>query len=345
MTRSSAAPGIGRRLTLVVLGLAALITAMLCAFALPSLHSGPHDVPIGATGPRQAVAELQKKLDGPQWDLRLYETSAAVESAVGDGDVAGGLVVGAQGVDVYTATAGGPSATGAITALGDGVAARHGTRATVHDLVPFTEDDPRGAGLTAALMPMIFGGIFPALILSSVFAGHRGLRIRVAGALLFSVVAGVAIAAVLQFGTHSVDGTFVLTALGVVLGLAATSTLLLGLQARLGVAGFALGSALVMLLGNPLSGLATGPHWLPDGWATVGQLLPPGASGSLLRANAFFDGSGGGRPVLVLAVWTVVGIGLALLADRRGRRTTGAASKVVAASTTADMAPSGVSTS
>lgn len=51
-----------------------------------------------------------------------------------------------------------------------------------------------------------------------------------------------------------------------------------------------------MLLGNPLSGLARGPHWLPNGWATLGQLLPPGASGSLLRANAFFDGTGVAAP-------------------------------------------------
>ncbi|MGA5196550.1 hypothetical protein [Streptomyces exfoliatus] len=52
------------------------------------------------------------------------------------------------------------------------------------------------------------------------------------------------------------------------------------------MAGFGLGAVVVMFLGNPLSGVASGPHWLPDGWVTVGQLLPPGASGSLLRANA-----------------------------------------------------------
>ncbi|MET7744286.1 hypothetical protein [Streptomyces sp. NPDC005385] len=336
MTRSSASPGTGRKLTLVVLGLAALITAMLCAFALPSLHSGPHQVPVGATGPARVTEALQESLDGPNWDVRLYEASADIESAVKSGDLAGGLAVTARGIEVYTATAGGPSATSALTALGERVAAQHDASVTVRDLVPFTEDDPRGAGLTAALMPMIFGGIFPALILSSVFPGHRGLRIRLAGALMFSAVAGTAVAAVLQFGTHSVDGTFGLTALGVILGMAAMSTLLLGLQARLGVAGFAFGGALMMLLGNPLSGLATGPHWLPDGWATVGQLLPPGASGSLLRANGFFDGSGGGSAVLVLMVWVVLGIGLALIADRGGRRTTGSRSTVVARSETAD---------
>ncbi|MFD5520724.1 hypothetical protein [Streptomyces sp. NPDC127066] len=310
----------GRKLTLVVLGLAALITTMLCAFALPSLHSGPHHVPLGVTGPQAAAKALRQNADGDAWDIRLYPTTTALQTAVKDRDIAGGLAVTAHEVDIYTATAGDPSATSALTALGDSLAAQHTTRATVHDLVPFTKDDPRGAGLTAALLPMIFGGIFPALILSSVFPGHHGLRTRITGALLFSLVAGAAIATVLQFATHSVDGNYWLTALGLILGTAALSTTLLGLQALLGMAGFALGGALMMLLGNPLSGLATGPHWLPTGWATLGQLLPPGASGSLLRANAFFDSSGAGLPALTLTIWVGVGIALALLADRRGRR-------------------------
>ncbi|MFG3133228.1 hypothetical protein ACGFZU_36715 [Streptomyces tendae] len=332
MSSHSNPSGMGRKLTMVVAGLAVLITAMLCAFALPSLHSGPHHVPVGVTGSPQAVEALRQDVDGPEWDVRPYETAGAVEAAVKEGDVSGGLAVTAQGVDVYTATAGGPSATSALTALGNGVAAQNKTRATVHDLVPFTEDDPRGAGLTAALMPMIFGGIFPAVILGSVFPGHRGLRIRLTGAVLFSVVAGAAIAAVLQFGTHSVDGDYGLTALGVILGMTALSTTLLGLQALLGITGFALGSALVMLLGNPLSGLATGPHWLPEGWATIGQLLPPGASGSLLRANAFFDGAGANFPALVLTVWAVLGCACVLVADRRGRHPRGARSRAVTTS-------------
>ncbi|MFB7031961.1 MULTISPECIES: hypothetical protein [unclassified Streptomyces] len=332
MSHRSDRPGTGRKLTLVVFGLAALITAMLCAFALPSLHSGPHHVPVGVTGSPQAVEALRDHVDGPAWDVRVYETSDAVESAVMEGDISGGLAVTARRVDVYTATAGGPSATSALTALGDGLAAQNKTQAIVHDLVPFTKDDPRGAGLTAALMPMIFGGIFPALILSSVFPGHRGLRIRLAGAVLFSVVAGAAVAAVLQFGTHSIDGDYGLTALGVILGMAAMSTTLLGLQALLSITGFALGGALMMLLGNPLSGLATGPHWLPDGWAAVGQLLPPGASGSLLRANAFFDGTGAGFSALVLTVWIGFGCVFTLIADRRGRRSLVSRSEIVTAS-------------
>lgn len=322
MPKQSTLSATGRKLALVVLGLAALVTTMLSAFALPSVHGGPHRVPIGVTGPQQAVKAFQENADGHAWDVRDYQTPAAVQSAIQEHDIAGGLSVTAHGVDIYTATAGGPSATSALTALGDNVAAQHKTQASVHDLTPFTEDDPRGGGLTAALLPMIFGGIFPALILNTIFPGQRGLRIRLTGVLLFSVVAGATVTAFLQFATHSLSGDYWLTALGVILGMTALSTTVLGLQALLGMAGLGLGGALMMLLGNPLSGLATGPHWLPTGWAVLGQLLPPGASGSLLRANAFFDGAGAGVPALVLTAWAVLGIALVLLANQRGKRST-----------------------
>ncbi|GAA3309983.1 hypothetical protein GCM10020295_75880 [Streptomyces cinereospinus] len=108
MSSHSTPSGTGRKLTMVVVGLAALITAMLCAFALPSLHSGPHHVPVGITGSPQAVEALRENADGPEWDVRHYETADAVEAAVKEGDISGGLAVTAQGVDLYTATAGGP---------------------------------------------------------------------------------------------------------------------------------------------------------------------------------------------------------------------------------------------
>lgn len=108
MSNRSTPPGTGRKLALVVLGLAALITTMLCAFALPSLHSGPHHVPLGVTGPRQTVEGLRDGADADAWDVRVYATPAAVRSAVEDRAIAGGLAVTDHGVDVYTATAGGP---------------------------------------------------------------------------------------------------------------------------------------------------------------------------------------------------------------------------------------------
>ncbi|MGU3585658.1 ABC transporter permease, partial [Rhodococcus sp. C26F] len=185
------------------------------------------------------------------------------------------------------------------------------------DVVPFPDDDPRGAGLTAAALPMVFGGLIPAIALTQLFPGRDRLVLRLVGVAGFAVVAGFALTALLQFGLGSLDGNYWLTAAGFTLGLAALAFTILGLEALLGLPGIAIGAVTMMFVGNPLSGLATGHAWLPDGWSTLGQLLPPGATGSLLRANAFFDGVGAAFPTIVLLCWVVFGLVLAFVASRR----------------------------
>jgi hypothetical protein len=60
------------------------------------------------------------------------------------------------------------------------------------------------------------------------------------------------------------------------------------------------------------------------GWSgTLGQLLPPGAAGTLLRSTAFFDGNGATKPLLVLIAWLAFGLILcAVRGLRKGRSTT-----------------------
>jgi hypothetical protein len=76
----------------------------------------------------------------------------------------------------------------------------------------------------------------------------------------------------------------------------------------------------LILLGNPPSGLSSAPELLPAGWGAFGQLLPPGAAGTLLRSTAFFDGAAAGRTVLVLSCWLVAGLALFLVGVLRRRR-------------------------
>jgi hypothetical protein len=72
-----------------------------------------------------------------------------------------------------------------------------------------------------------------------------------------------------------------------------------------------------MLLGNPLSGLNSAPELLPSGWGQLGQWLPQGANGALLRSMAFFDGAGGTLPIVVLTCWSLAGLVLILIAVAR----------------------------
>jgi hypothetical protein len=71
------------------------------------------------------------------------------------------------------------------------------------------------------------------------------------------------------------------------------------------------------------------------GWSgALGQLLPPGAGGQLLRSTAFFDGTGVAAPLTVLAAWVALGLALALVSGLRARGTsTGAATQPKVAAT------------
>jgi len=314
---ASPSPATAVRMMLgVVIGLTVVVVVMLCAFALPSVKGGPHNVPIGVAGPQQAVQAIQSRLDGDAWDVTAYPDPEAIQNAIKRRDIVGGLALGPNGVTVYTASAAGQQISAALSALGTGMAAQQQLRATVQDVVPFPADDPRGAGFTASLLPMIFGGIVPAVALLRLFPGRANLRFQLTGAILFALVAGFSVGAVLQYGFGSLSGSYWLTALALSLGMAALSIPLLALESLFGMGGLATGAIVMFLVGNPLSGIA-GPYWLPTGWAVFGQLLPPGATAGLVRAISFFDGTGAGGPAITLAVWALAGLLLMLVPGRR----------------------------
>lgn len=320
--KSGPTTGQGYKLAVIVVGLAAVVVTMLCAFALPSINSGPRHLPTGVTGPQEATTAVSKALQGEQWDVTTYDSEDDLKTAVKERDVMGGIILAPGKITVFTATAGGPQAAMTLTSAATAIAKQQQANVAITDLKPFPDDDPKGAGFSSAALPIIIGGMFPAILLTRLFPGHSGLRLRLAGGVAFALVAGFAVTAFLQYGTGSLSGEYLMTSLGTSLGMAALVMTLLGLESLIGMAGFGLGAVVIMLLGNPLSGFVSGPHWLPDGWATVGQMLPPGAAGSLLRANSFFDGTGASGPALILTAWATLGLALMLIADRRGTRAT-----------------------
>ena len=94
--------------------------------------------------------------------------------------------------------------------------------------------------------------------------------------------------------------------------------------------GVVLGAVIMMLVGNPLSGLTSAPEVLPAGWGAFGQLLPLGAIGQLLGSAAYFGGAGSSGHLVVLTCWIAAGLLLLALADRRRAAAAPAGSKVAA---------------
>ena len=183
----------------------------------------------------------------------------------------------------------------------------------VVDLVPADPQDPRGAALASSVLPLVIIGILTGALL--------GLRLRpgreLAGGLLAASALAGLVAAVIVQGWLGVLGGPLLENAGVlaltVLAIAAPTA---GLAALLGPAGIGVAAVLMMLVGNPFSAVNAAPELLPRPAGTIGQLLPPGAGGNLLRSTAFFDGGGSPGHLAVLAVWATLGLVAVLAAPR-----------------------------
>jgi hypothetical protein len=156
--------------------------------------------------------------------------------------------------------------------------------------------------------------------------GVTGIWRRVGGALAAAVGAGLVATLVVQTWLGSIVGDYAVNAGVIAMIVAAISLALVGLNAVMGYAGLAVGALVMLLLGNPLSGVSSAPEMLPAGWSELGQLLPAGAGGALLRSAAFFDSAAASVPLLVLSCWIVGGILLVAMqwtVDRRRRTSTG----------------------
>ena len=76
----------------------------------------------------------------------------------------------------------------------------------------------------------------------------------------------------------------------------------------MGAAGAGLGALLLVIVGNPLSGIATSPRLLPGPWGEFGQWLPTGAGGTLLRTVSYFPEASIAWPLTVLLIWAALGV-------------------------------------
>jgi hypothetical protein len=303
----------------ILVGVPAVLIVMLLCFLVPSLHSGATDLPLAVGGSEQTTAALVAALDqqAPDaFDVTTYPDAADARQAVLDREAIGAITAGADGVTVVVASgAGTPYATllrnlgGALEAAGQTVA--------YEDVAPLTEADPTGSAIASLGLPLAFGGNVSAILLITLLKNHP--RLRLLGAALMSVTGGFATTALLQYGFGVIDGSFLLTAAALSLGIAAVCYTLQGLHNLAGMAGLGVAGVLLLFVSNPLAGLATGPAWLPAPWGAVGQLLPIGAAGTAVRSAAFFDGAGSGQAFLVLGCWAFAGFLLSALLTRRAR--------------------------
>ncbi|WP_235681236.1 SNG1 family protein [Tomitella gaofuii] len=306
-------------LAVSVIGLAAAVALMLLSFLAPQFHSGPEDLPLGVAGAPSAVDRLASALDQRRpgaFDVTVYGSADDVQEAIRDREVIGGIAVAADGAAVYTASGAGSPYGEVLTGVAAGLEDR-GSTVTVEDVAPTADHDPSATGLSVLALPLAFGGMISAAVLSFTLKKRHGLRVF--GSLAFSLIAGFVIGAILRFGFGTFDADYWAMSGVLALGIAATSEFVLGLESLIGYAGLAFGGVLTLFVSNPLSGIATGWQWLPAPWGEIGQLLPIGAAGNAARSVGFFDGASVAHSVWTLVGWIVVGLGLSGLSVLKNR--------------------------
>ncbi|MFC9990924.1 ABC transporter permease [Streptomyces globisporus] len=303
-----------RRAVAVILLIPLMVTLALWAFAWPAARIAPRDLPVGVAGAAPAAEQLEQRFeqrDGA-FEVHRYADEAAARAAIEDRVVYGAVVAAPQGPHLVTASAASPVVSQllreAVTA-----SAPEGTRVEVTDVVAAPPGDPRGSALGASVLPLALAGMAAGAVVT--LMGLRGAR----GALTLlaaSALVGLAATAVTHSWLGVVTGDWWTEAGVLALTVLAIGSAVAGLAALFGQRGIGLGALLMVLLGNSFSGVTSAPHLLPEPVGAIGQWLPPGAGGSLLRSVAFFDGSAAGGPLLTLSLWSALGLAAVLLARR-----------------------------
>ena len=301
-----------------------LVAAVVLAlFAWPSASLEPRDLPIGVAGPgAQAIEQRLAEQEGA-FDVRRYGDEAAARAAIEDREIYGAFVATPEGAKVLTASAAGPAV---AQLLSHAAAEAPQGPLPVEDVV---SAGPRGAALPSSVLPLLIAGIVTGVAASLLAAGAAGRAALLAAG---SVLAGLVATLIVQGWLDVVEGDWWANAAGLSLTVGAIGAAVAGLNALLGHKGIALGALTLVLVGNPLSGVASAPELLPQPVGALGQLLPPGAGGNLLRSTGFFDGAAAGGHVAVLAAWVLAGLALLVAAALHVRSRVPAARAELAAS-------------
>jgi hypothetical protein len=298
------------------------VALILTLFAWPQAKLEPRGVPIGVVGGEEEAAALEEEL-APEgdFDAHAHEDEASARQAIEDREIYGAVVPSTEAATVLTASAGSPLIAQALTGLAQPrleapPAGDPASAVEVEDVVPADPDDPRQAAFSASVLPLLIGGMLTGVLVA--FAISPPGLTQVAALVVASALAGLASVAVAQGWLEILGGGWLANAAVLSLLVLAIASVVTGFVAVMGPPGIGVAAVLMVLLGNPWSGLGTAPEVLPTPIGDIGQLFPPGAGGQALRDTAFFDGAALTGHLAVLFVWIAIGFALIAIGTRRG---------------------------
>jgi hypothetical protein len=183
------------------------------------------------------------------------------------------------------------------------------------DVVATSASDPRGLVLGAAPLPLtIFGVIMAAAIM--LVARFRPAWRQLVALTVVSAAAGLGAYLIVQGFLGALPHEQAATWASLSLTLLAVSAPTAGLIALIGPAGLAVGAGLMIVVGNAFSAATSAPQLLAAVVGHIGQWLPAGAGGNLLRSTAYFNGNGAAGHLSVLIIWCVLGLAAVFAGQR-----------------------------
>jgi hypothetical protein len=321
MTHSASSGAHGHEPSPAVILLVPVVVALvLTLFAWPASRLEPRDLPVGVAGPAAAADVTERQLAAQQgaFDVDRQSDEPAARAAIEDRDVYGAFVATPEGPKVLTASGASATVAQLLEQAAEHAAAQSGRSVKVENVVPGAKDDPRGTGLASSVLPLVLAGILIGVAVSLLVPSLVARSLRVLAA---AVLAGLAAVAIAQGWLGILEGGWVVNAGALSLTVLAIAAAIVGFGALFGPPGIALAALVMVLIGNPWSGVSSAPELLPVPVGDIGQLLPPGAGGNLVRSTAFFDGAGAGSHLAVLVAWVGVGLLAMFAAAARRRRT------------------------
>jgi hypothetical protein len=292
---------------LAVIAVPAIFAITLLTFAWPAARLAPRELLFGLAGPASATQPVEQKLEqqGNAFELHRYADEQAARDAIENREIYGAAVASPSGLKVLTASAASPVVAGMIENAFSALQGEPRSGPEFVDVVPADSDDPRGSVLNSLVLPLVLSSVITALIVT--MSGQVGL---LQSSALFgaAILGGLVGTAMVQSWLGAFGGTWIVNAGVLCLTMLAITTTLAGLSALLGHVGLTLGGLTMVLVANPWSAISSAPELLPKPIGLIGQLMPVGAGGSLLRSTAFFDGAGEGGHLAVLFVWAALGL-------------------------------------
>ncbi|MDK7742195.1 hypothetical protein [Helcobacillus massiliensis] len=328
---------------------AVALTLLAVAFVWPSAEGEADGISVAVTGQPEAVEGFVEAAEGGLGevvDIVVVDDRDAAVAGIKQREFIGALVLGEE-PEVLTASANGQVPAAFMTEMasqvqinaseqmyagvtgqlqealvsgeGDPVAMLNQLPESlpavqVTDVVPYSEGDPNGVGLTTAGIPLTVGTLLASILIAFTVAGRWQ---RISAVLGLGVGGGLLLTLVLGTWLQIYPGPFGLVWAALSLSLTATSTLFVGLHGLLGRAGLGVAAAVTLFAAMPWAAFAVPYQLLPAGLGYIGQWLIPGATTTLTRTVSYFPDASARTSWWALAIWAAGGLILALLARQK----------------------------